>query len=72
MTFVRRQQEGSRDEEGFDVDIKRTVIESARSSSVSSKTSLNHLGVYDDDSVEDWTRSVLLAADVELASEKTS
>ena len=72
LTFVRRQQEGSRDEEGFDVDIKRTVIESARSSSVSSKTSLNHLGVYDDDSVEDWTRSVLLAADVELASEKTS
>jgi len=50
------------------------VIERGRSGSVSSKTLLNHLGVYDDDddSAEEWTRSVLLAADVELGSERMS
>jgi len=74
LTFAGRQQAvegGSRDEEDFDVDMRRMVIEGGRSGSVSTKTPLNHLGVYDDDSVEDWTRSVLLAADVELGSERT-
>ena len=66
LTFAGRQvaEGGSRNEEDFDVDIRRTVIERASSGSVSSKTPLNHLGVYDDDSAEDWTKSVLSAADV--------
>jgi len=78
LTFAGSQlvEGGSRDEEDdFDVDMRRmVVIERGRSGSVSSKTLLNHLGVYDDDddSAEEWTRSVLLAADVELGSERMS
>jgi len=77
LTFAGSQQVvegGSRDEEDdFDVDMKRTVV-IERGRSVSSKTLLNHLGVYDDDddSAEEWTRSVLLAADMELGSERMS
>ena len=80
LTFSGRPQvvEGGNRDEGddFDVGVKRRVaIERGRGGSVSSKTLLNHLGVYDDDSAEEWTRSVLLAADVDVefvGSERTS
>lgn len=61
-------EEGSSYEEDYDVEARRrTVIGRIRGSAISSQVSLNHLGMDDDDlAEEDWTSSVLLAADVEF------
>ncbi|KXN90808.1 Rho GTPase-activating protein gacZ [Leucoagaricus sp. SymC.cos] len=57
------------EEYGYDVEARRrTVMGRQRGASASSQVSLNHLGLDDNElgAEEDWTRSVLLAADVEL------